>query len=281
MKIIRLSSGLGNQLFMYAFFLHVKDKYKNEGIYFDDKYYQNDLSGRKPELDLLFPNYPTKKLRFNPAGEKHIVKAIYKKLYCLCNRIRHINEVDYDDTTIYAEDCYFDGYWQCHDFVKLLPKSVFFPKVKIPQEMRSFEDKILNLHHTVSIHFRRTDYFSPRYIDRFGVCTKQFYQNAMAMLEEEVQSPTYVVFSDDMEWVKSNITFRHQTIYIPNHNINSYWYIYLMSLCSHNIIANSTFSWWGAYLNNNAGQKVYGPDKWTFDSEKTLMCDNWIKVATR
>lgn len=281
MKIIRLSSGLGNQMFMYAFFLHIKQKYQNEEVFFDDKYFKNDQSGRKSEIEILFPNYPIKKMHFNPAGEKHFLKEVYKRVHAILYKLKYINEDEYQDNIFYAGDCYLDGYWQNLNYIYQIPKKLFLPKEEIPEELSSLKDTIQKLKDPVCIHFRRGDYFSPIYIDRFGVCTENYYNRAMNRLEKDVPTPTYVVFTDDQEWVKKNINFKYKTLFVPNYKVNSYWYIYLMSLCKHNIISNSTFSWWGAYLNNHSDQKVYGPDVWTFGSEKSLMCNNWIKIKTR
>lgn len=278
MKVIKLSSGLGNQLFMFAFFLYTKSKYPDEDIFFDDKYFKKDPSGRISEIDVLLPNYPTIHFKFNPAGEKGIRRHLFTLLQKWFGKFSIVNESDFNPLLTYTKDCYFSGYWQTDFFVKEISPLSFSPVKKIPEILKQYETLILQTPNSVSIHFRRTDYFSALYIDRFGVCTETYYLDAMEWLEKNVKIDIYFVFSDDLEWVRKNINFNKNVIYIPNKNVNSYWYIYLMSLCHHNIIANSTFSWWGAYLNSHNDKIVVGPDKWTFDNDETIMCKEWKKI---
>ena len=77
---------------------------------------------------------------------------------------------------------------------------------------------------------------------------------------------------------KNHVSLPESTVFVPNHEISQFAYIYLMSLCKVNIISNSTFSWWGAYLNQHKNQLVIAPSRWTFTSNKTLALDSWTKI---
>lgn len=279
MIVIRLSSGLGNQLFMYAFYKYIELKY-GEMPYFDDKYFV-DRRGiiRQSELAVLFPNYPVCKFHFNPAGERRFRGYFFRWKQKLFPSFRYINEKDYDDTFDYKGDIYFNGFWQNHKYVDQLDKSLFVSKEPFPSLLENVRQQIENSACPVCIHFRRGDYFMPKWIHRYGVCTLEYYKRAMNLIESKVNEEiVYFVFSDDLNWVKQNISFNSRYILVPNYDINSYWYIYLMSICHHNIISNSTFSWWGAYLNNNATKYVVAPEKWMFDTDTNIALDEWIKV---
>lgn len=278
MKIIRLSSGLGNQMFMYAFFKHIEKKYK-EPVFFDDKFFKTDRSGRKPEISILY-NYDPYKFKFNPAGERRIKRIFYKTIRFLFPKFKYVKEKDYNDEKWYNGDVYFNGYWQTCKYADQFGKKIFLPSGEIPLVLQDIEEKIKDSNCPICIHFRRGDYFSPLYVKRYGVCSVDYYEKAIDTIESMLvnEQITYFVFSDDINWVKKNISFTKETVYIPNHPVNSIWYIKLMSLCKHNVISNSTFSWWGAYLNSNCNKIVIGPDKWTFDKQTNPMCDNWLKI---
>lgn len=277
MYIVKLSSGLGNQLFMYAFYLHLKRKH-NKDIRFDDKYFRNDEFGRKSELSILFPNYPVCEFKFNPAGEKGMKRRIYQIIQKLFPRFHYVDEMDYDDSTDYPDNTYFSGYWQTDKYMCDSYLSDFTPKGVVPEIIRPYYDNIKNTYNAVSIHIRRKDFFSPGNIHRFGVCRESYYQKAMTELESKLSELTYFVFSDDLDWVEKHISFSKKFVLIPNYNINSFWYIYLQSLCKHQIISNSTFSWWGACLNINKDKIVIAPSKWMLDSDKSIALSDWRKI---
>lgn len=124
---------------------------------------------------------------------------------------------------------------------------------------------------SVSIHVRRGDYLTNAQANRnFAVCDKSYYQKAISRIREEVSDPHFFVFSDDMEWVRENISFGEDpVIYVDwNRGEDSYIDMQLMSLCKHNIIANSSFSWWAAWLNEYEWKLVYAPKEWFKEEER-------------
>lgn len=279
--VVKLSSGLGNQLFMYAFYRHLESRYSVRPS-FDDKYFKGD-NLRKPELALLFPDYPVWRLPFNPAGEHHLKLRLYNWIQRCNPLVMRISEESYDDRCRYqGHTLYFDGYWQTHRYVDEMDKKLLQPQQPMPVVLQPWLQKIEQAPCAVSLHVRRGDYFTPQYIGRFGVCHEDYYHQAMAYIEQQVGCKvTYFVFSDDPEWVRAHITFQQPYALVDNHDVNSYWYIYLMSRCRHHIISNSTFSWWGAYLNTASDKIVVGPDPWTRDSDTTLMLDEWTKIPVK
>ena len=133
---------------------------------------------------------------------------------------------------------------------------------------------------SVSFHIRRGDFLNNSNINLFGnICTKEYYNNAKFEIEKQITSPHYFVFSNDMNWVKSNIKFENVTYVEGNQGANSYLDLYLMSKCKHNIIANSSFSWWGAWLNSNTNKIVICPNKFSNnDINSEVYPYSWIKI---
>lgn len=138
----------------------------------------------------------------------------------------------------------------------------------------------------VAVHVRRGDYLTnANAAANFVTCGKEYYENAIRYIENNVDNPTFYIFSEDIEWVKKNIDFKgYPAVFIDwNRGNDNYADMQLMSLCKHNIIANSSFSWWGAWLNANLGKIVIAPGKWFQDESKNQLLDGflpegWIKM---
>ena len=282
MIVIRLSSGLGNQLFMYAFYKYIESRY-GEQPFFDDKYFIDHRGTiRESELSIVYHNYPVHKFNFNPAGERRVKGYICRWKQMLFPSFNYVNEKDYDDSIKYTGNVYFNGYWQTDKYVKTLGFDIFEPQAPFPSLLETIRQQIINAECSVSVHVRRGDYFMPKWIGRYGVCTAQYYVDAMAELKKQLSAkPIYFIFSDDLEWVKQNIKFEDECVFVENHDVNSFWYIFLMSKCHHHIISNSTFSWWGAYLDVKPGKIVVGPSKWMLDTNESLMLSEWTKINVR
>ena len=136
--------------------------------------------------------------------------------------------------------------------------------------------KAIKSQNAVSVHIRRTDYINSNYY----ILTIGYYKRAMKYIAKHVKNPHFYIFSDDINWVENNMEFAYKHTFVKtNRGRDSYIDMWLMSLCKHNIIANSSFSWWGAYLNQNPSKIVIAPDVWGFsteDFEKTQQTVNEI-----
>ncbi|MHB9292214.1 galactoside 2-L-fucosyltransferase [Hollandina sp. SP2] len=119
----------------------------------------------------------------------------------------------------------------------------------------------ITLNNSVSIHARRGDYSGKK---EFDVCTIAYYKNAVEYIQKMEKNLVYYIFSDDLEWARNNFTFLDNYYVIDNsqYTNSDYYDLYLMSICKHNIIPNSTFSWWAAYLNKNSNKIIVCPDTW-------------------
>ena len=120
---------------------------------------------------------------------------------------------------------------------------------------------------SVAIHIRRGDYVTD---SNFALCTKEYYQEAMDRIKREVENPVFFIFSQDFDWINENLTFDKEEVHFIDWNKgkDSYIDMQLMSLCKHNIIANSSFSWWAAWLNKNPEKRIFAPARWFRKEER-------------
>jgi hypothetical protein len=134
---------------------------------------------------------------------------------------------------------------------------------------------------SVSIHIRRGDYLNAANINLFGdVCNRAYYEKAIELIKTEVINPHFFIFSNDFSWVKANLHLENVTYITSNVGEDSWKDMYLMSLCKHNIVANSTFSWWGAWLNNNTNKIVISPSRFLKGDEfSDIYPKQWIKLS--
>lgn len=136
----------------------------------------------------------------------------------------------------------------------------------------------------VSLHVRRGDYVSdPKTADYHGTCSPAYYQQAIRHICAQVPTPHFFVFSDDIEWVRANLPIPGTATYVAhNTGAESYRDMQLMSLCRHHIIANSSFSWWGAWLNSRTDKLVIAPKKWfsrdSLNQQHRIIPNNWIQL---
>jgi len=248
MITIRLIGGLGNQMFQYAFgFALAKRKRTNLSL---------DISSlKKFDTPRIFELDQFCITRGN-IGQKPLLVKIPKigKLFK-----PFLN--------------YFDGYFQSEkyfaDCIEDIRKEFQFKdKLKIPEG------------NAVAIHIRRGDYV--KLADIHLVCTPAYYENAIAYIQSHVENPTFYVFSEDLEWVRQNINIPSNSVFVDyNQDMPSSHDMQLMSLCKHNIISNSSYSWWAAWLNKNPGKIVVAPDKWfANDMETDIYTDSMVKIST-
>lgn len=178
---------------------------------------------------------------------------------------------------------YLDGYWQSENYFKEIRNIIikdFTIKFEPDKRNKSMIEKIKNSN-SVCIHIRRGDYISNAKTNKFhGSCSLKYYYNAIGIIIKKVKNPTFFIISDDSQWTKENLKLKYPTTYI---NINSpkkgHEDLRLMLNCKHFIIANSSFSWWGAWLSNNPNKIVCAPKRWFKSThEGDIVPKSWIKV---
>lgn len=276
MVIIQFSGGLGNQMFLYGLFFSFQKKGINTKI--DLSHYVTEKNHNGFELEKIF----SLKLAYANKSENLIYSKTSKLLHLLT---RYPYKEKFQDQYIYNEKVkqirfgYLKGYWQSEkyflDFSDDLRKEFTFPLLKDEKNIEIANQ--IKSTNAVSIHIRRGDYLNS---GRNFALDLNYYRMAMAYIYQKINNPVFYVFSDDMKWAEE--IFNDLNIILINWNVgpNSYIDMQLMSLCKHNIIANSSFSWWGAWLNTNADKIVIAPAKWMphHESDNDLIPDGWIRI---
>ena len=276
--IISYIGGLGNQMFQYA--LAKCFMVKGRCVTGDTSSYYQILS---PDfiLENVFPAVSIKKC--NIALKKQYKKI--KDLSIIQPDIQTVDKIEADISILKLERGYFGGYWQSAQYAELVEKELrrdFKFTEKKEEKLCKLSKKIIGMGNTVSLHIRRGDYLKRDNQKCYGnICTDDYYKNAIKYINNHVKDPVFYFFSNDIKWVKEK--YGHlNAIYVSEDMFDNYadWYdMFLMSCCKHNIIANSTFSWWGAWLNSNQNKIVIAPSKWTNNCDYRDICPKvWIKI---
>ena len=266
MKIVIFKGGLGNQIFQFVIFEYLKSlKFNNIFGFYDKK----ALNHGGLLLNKCFSNLELPKSNFI----SNLVVIKYK----IIRKILGLNKIDKKDE-FKLDSVIYDGYWQnLKYFSKDIHKKLIFKK---PSDKKNLEIlDIIKSTNSISVHIRRGDYLNN--ISVYGnICTSEYYNKAINLISQKVKDPEFFFFSDDINWVKENLEVNKSHYIDWNHGDNSYIDMYLMTQCKHIIIANSTFSWWGAYLNNNDNKVVVCPHKWFNEeiNEINLIPVDWIKI---
>jgi hypothetical protein len=285
MIIVRLQGRLGNQMFQYALAKSLQESGKNVTI--DSSMLKYD--GNHNELG-LFENVKSEYIE----ADSHLVAKLgdcnksfpYKvKRKIIGYKKTHIleNNYAYNAAIFDMDNVYLEGYWQTEKYFKNIEGQIrtlyTFPTITDKSNL-DLEDKIKSCN-SVSLHIRRGDYLSDKNAPMHGdICTKAYYDNAIKYIKERVDNPKFYIFTDDAEWARQQYKDEEYTIVDQNHADNSFRDMQLMSLCKHNIIANSSFSWWGAWLNTNKDKIVTAPPKW-FNLAETpdVWCEGWKVIG--
>lgn len=291
MIIVRLQGGLGNQMFQYAAAKSLAIDKKQE-LVIDVSAFENDanITKRKFELDcftitagFLSAEKLRRKLKTPSLFQKILTRAIpyYKR------SIYFEPHFHYDENFFRAPaDTMLFGYWQTEKYFSSITPVIreeFRIKKPLSDATLNIAKKIDETE-SVSVHFRRGDYISnPATLKVHGICDLEYYEKAIARITKETPVKHLYIFSDDISWARENLNLSLPTTFVDHNNEqHAYEDLFLMSKCKHNIIANSTFSWWAAWLNNNPSKKVIVPQSWfrEFDADtKDLYPEEWIKIS--
>ncbi len=164
------------------------------------------------------------------------------------------------------KDYYIEGYWQSQNYFADAQNAIrrdFTLREPLSGQNAEIE-AAMRTGNSVSLHIRRGDYFSvPKHRKTFGVPLDEYARRAMRFIAERVENPHFYVFSDELDWVREHVRFEHPATFVDHNNrATAYCDLVLMSRCKHHIIANSTFSWWGAWLGDHPGKIVTAPQPW-------------------
>lgn len=286
MIIIKVMGGLGNQMFQYA--LYKKLLQINKDVKVDIHYFNNVAMHNGYELNKVFDLNPS-------IATNNEIKRLGDTERCISSKIRrkmgfkkksHFTPSSDQVATFIPEifvidEMYLDGYWQSEKYFKDVD-TIIRKDFTFRNDLRGRNAIICQeiLHNeAVSLHVRRGDYLKiPLYQN---ICTRDYYVNAINYISDRIKKPKFYIFSDDIEWCESNLDIKDATFVNWNKGSDSYIDMQLMSNCKYNIIANSSFSWWAAWLNNYKNKIVISPKKWFSDpniNQDDIIPETWIKI---
>lgn len=291
--IARLTGGLGNQMFQYAAARCVAARCSLP-LKLDISWFEmsGNWTPRKYELGVFG-------LSSEFASDDEVNGLKTKRQNALVRRLpvflknllwhknqTHIIEKSYafdPDILGLSGQIYLDGYWQSYryfqDFADIVRKDFSFNNV---DGLNAQTAQMINSCDAVSLHIRRGDYVTLASASAcHGLCSLQYYEEAANLIKSHVPSPVFFVFSDDVQWVRSNLDLGATTYFIDHNGHAPHMDMYLMSCCKHHIIANSSFSWWGAWLGHNPGKIIIAPKRWFNDTAidtSDLMPMEWIRI---
>ena len=299
MIIVGIKNGLGNQMFQYAFGKILEWRYK-VSIQFDIMA-EDFISGMRTDMEIFkiedFQVADKKMVNgFKPFSvakykiEKKYLAYAYFKLRRIFQSKKLVTErlpsqfIPIINHLDLSQDYYFMGHWMnlryyegYEDRIKTLfaLKDISFYSTEIAMEIAT------SPYTTISLHIRRGDYLTADFIEVVGM---YYYRQALAIMLENVENPFLYIFTNDEKWVSTKFDpmLPYKIVNI-NFGADSYKDMMLMSLCHHNIIANSSFSWWGAWLNRHPDKIVIAPRKWYSDTQRNryvaeMVPKEWIRL---
>ena len=285
MIYVRIRGGLGNQLFQYSAARSLADRL-NVNLGLDTREY----NANSPfEMGLKHFNI---RAEFNPKGlMKHKKNGFSKYILdiALGNHKNVYKETNLGFNNLFhslPNKTYLKGYWQSEKYFENNQKNVFRDlQIIAPQSKKNIKiSENISKTNSVSLHIRRGDYVTnSAYNMKHGTCSLDYYKKSVDYLSKSLNKNfTIFAFSDDPEWVFKNLKLPMDIQFIEhNSSKKNYEDLRLMSQCNHNIIANSSFSWWGAWLNKSPKRTIISPKEWFADKNIKnidIIPNNWIKI---
>lgn len=289
MDIVLIFNGLGNQMSQYSFFIK-KKSISSSTIFIT---YGNDHNGFELDkvFDIKYKKTILKKIlfiifRILYFAQYHLIFKPIGGIFSLLN-FKIISEAynyDFDKEFLLPKkgiNFYLGGWHHENYFISEKAQISNDFLFKTPKDSKSldFIEKIKSTN-SIAVHIRRGDYLSEANFKLFGeVCNKDYFEKAINIILKKVSVPHFFIFSNDINWCINNLAIDNVSFVDYNVGDDSWTDMYLMSICKHNIIANSTFSWWAAWLNKNPNKIIVCPKRFlNSDIESQLYPNSWIKI---
>ena len=289
MVVVYIAAGLANKMFQYAFSRGLMSH--GLDVFLDQTSFQPEWSFEDIALEEVFPNIEIKNApnnMFSLAYKKDLLSRIYRRMSAFFPNNRYLMERPFIyDELIYKKatsNCIFCGLWQTELYFNFCEKDVRRNFVFTPfQDDQNIQlaEKMKN-ENSVAIHIRKgADYLKRNIWD--GTCSVEYYNQAINYLKEHVSNPVFYLFTDNPKWVEENLKDIDYKLvdWNPVSGKQGYRDMQLMSYAKHNIIANSTYSWWGAWLNNNPQKIVVAPKIWfnpKIEKAPYIIPERWIRL---
>lgn len=295
MIIIRMTGGLGNQMFQYALYLKLCSMGRE--VKFDD-ITEYELDNARPVMlwafGLTYPRADQEEINKITDGFLKLSHRIRRKLFGRKSLEYQEKNCNYDPQVLQRDPAYLTGYFQSEKYFMDVEEQVrraftFSEGIwkgqdeEIRRKMQNFLGQIQGCE-SVSVHVRRGDYLEKKEIYG-GICTVAYYKSAIEYMQRERKESSFFLFSNDPEWVREwvNANYRGDNRFViieGTQEETGYLDLFLMSRCKNHIIANSSFSWWGAWLDENPRKKVIAPAKWANNQEfRDIYWNGMIKIT--
>lgn len=299
MKIVNLIGGLGNQMFQYAFAIALEQRFPNEKVVVDISHFKHlflkEWKGYNLhngyEIEKVFPNAYLKHatawqlMRLSWYVPNYIMSRVLRKVLPKRKRefIQHRKDIFVYQPDVFniTGNCYYEGNWESARYFDACREKIQqVYSHGIPNDINLNYIKCMEAENSVGVHVRRGDYMKSTKWS--GICTYDYYKRAFDIILSDAKPHTFYIFSNDMAWCKENLpglADGHKMVFVNNNSgKDSCWDMFLMSHCKDLVIANSSFSWWGAFLNKRNG-KVVAPDKWMNEErEIDIWLEDWIRI---
>ena len=298
MRIVNMAGGLGNQMFQYAFALMLKAHYPDEEVMIDTQHYHtlffkhfgsvNLHNGF--EIEAVFPHAtlpvarPKDLMKVTYYIPNYVLSRIARKLLPKRKReyVAPYSENFMKNENVFTDgDTYYEGYWQSASYyLDLKPQLRQVFAHRSPNAYNTAMIRQIQETNSVGIHVRRGDYKNAPEFN--GICTMDYYRKAFERIMSDGQKKTFFVFSNDIPWCRENLPAMlkgHDVVFVDgNRGKDSCWDMFLMTYCRELVIANSSFSWWGAFLNADA-KTVCAPEPWLRRECKIDIYDpQWVRI---
>lgn len=288
MIIVNIACGLANRMFQYSYYLYLKK------LGYDAKadfYKTAKLEHENVAWNSIFPNAPIQQASvwevFKTGGGSDMISKIRRRYFSFSCNVKTLSafEAALPDKT--SHSVYMMGVFQNAEMVETVRDEVLKAFMFQPFIDRHNLDLMKEIQscQSVAIHVRKgKDYMSRIWYQQ--TCPIAYYQKAIKLIEEKIKDPRFYVFTDNPEWVKENFRDFEYTLVQENPvaGYGSHFDMQLMSLCQHNILSNSTYSWWGAFLNRNQSPIVICPEIWFNPNSckeytsRQIRCKGWITL---
>ena len=292
MVVSHILGGIGNQMFQYAAGRSLATTLHNQFLLDLESFNEYSLHNGyelKRVFDVSAEAASSRELYalLGLKGLPLIKKILRRKQFELFRGEHFVVEPHFNfwpDFFSLKPNSYLHGYWQSEKYFKSIESEIrkeFSFKKPLFGENELVANQIAR-DHAVSLHVRRGDYLTDAKTSSImNVCDISYYERAVSYITNKISNPVFYIFSDDIDWVKQHISLDYPCVYI-NHNRgeDSYIDMQLMSICKHHIIANSSFSWWGAWLNPNLEKIVVAPKNWFANNTNAndILPESWIKL---
>ncbi len=292
MVICKLRGGLGNQLFQYALGRQLAENQQTE-LKLDLSHFENPGQQTTPR-DFKLNVFRIKSGLVAPGDEDKVlgvsflrpVKRRLKKIGLDLFRWNYFRETTFGfhpEILKFHKSAVLEGYWQSERYFPsirpLLLNELTLKSELVTEDFLALKKEMSDVE-SVAVHVRRGDYVNhPTVSQEFGVCSLDYYKEAIQYIKQKAGNPVFYIFSDDLEWCRENLPDAGSLHFVSG--FEDYQDLMLIGSCRHQVVANSSFSWWGAWLNPNPQKIVIAPKSWFADptlDTKDVVPNEWIRL---